>query len=239
MLLPLHRSKRFLNEVPALVDRHCDENPLTGACGQIQNRRGGEPLAGTIPLPGDQALLKRRGVASTRRRGSRLGLHACQAAEFVEQQHALRAGGGQKGGVVRIGVAEQFGVDRWLGGIERDIQLVANRVADGLRVADHLREFPHEHAVWMAAGEVANPRVVVHPHREGETGIEREHPVPTSIQRIDYIPRRTKHEEITGIRHELGPEVQKEHRARILPAPGLQQAPFGLHEFDCLCTKSV
>ena len=91
----------------------------------------------------------------------------------------------------------------------------------------------------MGAGEVTDPRVVIHPHREGEAGIHREHPVPTSKQRIDHIPRRAKHKEIAGIRHEISPVAQEEHRARILPTPGPQQAAPRLHELDRLFTKGV
>ena len=121
MLLPLDRPECFLNKVLTLVDRHRDENPLAGACRPPLGRRRGEPLAGTIPLPGDEPLLERRSIAPLRRSGSRHRLRPCQAAEFFQKRHALRAGRGQKSRMVGIGMAEQRWVDRWPRAIERDV----------------------------------------------------------------------------------------------------------------------
>ena len=121
MVLPLDRPQRFLNKFLALVDRHRDENLLAGACRPPLGRRQGEPLAGTIPLPGDQALLERRSIAPPRWSGSRFGLRPCKAAEFVQKRHTFRAGRGQKGRMVGIGVAEQRWMDRGPGTIERDV----------------------------------------------------------------------------------------------------------------------
>ena len=65
------------------------------------------------------------------------------------------------------------------------------------------------------------------PHLQGERRIVQKGGVAASKERIDHLGRVADDEQPAGVGKERRPEIEKKHRPRVLPPPGLRELTSG------------
>ena len=85
-------------------------------------------------------------------------------------------------------------------------------------------------AVGIAADERSHEIAVVCPHLQGERRIIDEGGVAAAKERIDYLGWVADDEKPAGIGKQRIPEIEKQHRPRVFPSPGLRELASGGNE---------
>ena len=160
----------------------------------------------------------RRGPPGGRQWDARFGNVAQLAVERVDlrqegsHDRSLRAAGGSV-------AAEQFGLEsgRRIG--QREAESFAEDRERAGGIGDHLPELTHQAALGPAAGKIEEDAIGVLPGAEREERIGDAGLVEAPIERVGDLPRAAEDHQPDRLGNLIGPEVEKQERARILPAP--------------------
>ncbi len=119
-----------------------------------------------------------------------------------------------------------------LGSCELHAKEVGRESQDARRIGNHTSDIDNGSSLRVLLNKLEDTTSIGHPHIDRVSRIDAERRVSASKEGIDHLFRRPHHEEPPGLRDERRPEVEKEDRARILPAPGTIRRAAALHELS-------
>ena len=146
-----------------------------------------------------------------------------RARQFLQlpvERDRLGAHGGEQRGPARVAILQEQRVVVAVGRIaDRHVEPLADRVAQPARVGDRLGGLAHQRDFWIAVGELEQQAVVVQPDVERERRVVAKRGLSAAEQRVDHLPRPPEEEQEAGLRHKRLPDIEKQRRSRLLPAP--------------------